>query len=287
MLPIFQKIEANIDHSFYVDHIRFKYFPNPLHFHPEIEILLVIEGTGTRFVGDSVERFGPGSFVMIGQNVPHLWHSDEKYFKKNSLNSEVIYILFNTEFFGKDFWQMAETTQINKLLELSQRGIKLTLQHHDELIELMKSIVKSSGVRRIILLLLILEKIALAKNYQLLASSVIQKNISDIDSDRLNNVYKFVINNFQRHISLEQVSEAANLSVPAFCRYFKKRTNKTFVQFLNEIRISNACKLLTEEKQSIGSICYNSGFNNISFFIKQFKKITGFTPLAYKKKYKD
>lgn len=286
MLPIFQKIEANIDHSFYVNHIRFKYFPNPLHFHPDIEILLVLEGSGTRFVGDSVERFGPGNLVMIGQNVPHLWHSDEIFLQQNDLYTEVIYILFKTEILGDKFWQIPEAKNINKLIKLSKRGIKLTVKQPDELIESMHSIIKSSGVKRITLLLSILETIALAKDYQLLASSVIQKNVNDNDSDRLNDVYKFVIKNFIQNITLEEASSIANLSVPAFCRYFKNRTNKTFIQFLNEVRVSNACKLLTEGEQSIESICYSCGYTNVSFFIKQFKKITGFTPLSYKKKYK-
>jgi AraC-like DNA-binding protein len=285
MLPVFQKIEANIDHSFYVERVKFQYFPNPIHFHSEIEILLVMKGTGTRFVGDSVERFGPGNLVVIGQNVPHVWYSDEIYTKNNNLFSEVIFILFKTDIFGDRFWQLQEAKNILKVIQISQRGIKITGKTLDEVSLLMKSITTSVGFNRIILLLSILEKIAESKEFKLLSSSVVQNTISESDSERLNRVYQYVINNYQQDITLEKAAFIANLSATAFCRYFKKRSNKTFIQFLNEIRIAFACKLLVEEDHSVAAICFKCGFTNVSFFIRQFKRITSLTPLSYKKKY--
>lgn len=286
MQPLFQKIEANLNHSFYVEQARFQYFPNPLQFHPDIEILQVIDGTGTRLVGDSIDRFGPGDLVIIGQNVPHGWYSDEKYLQENSgLSTEVIFVLFKTEIFGEQFWHLPESKNILKLIQLSQRGIKLTGKTRDEVSSLMKSISNSVGFNRITLLLSILEMISSQKDYQLLASPVVQNAISHSDSDRLNKVYEYVINNFNQNISLEKAAEIASLSTPAFCRYFKKRANKTFIKFLNEIRISFACRLLTEEDLPVAGICFNSGYSNVSYFIRQFKTITGFTPLNYKKKY--
>ena len=288
MLPVFQKIEANINHSFYVEHVKFQSFPNPLQFHPDIEILLVIEGTGTRFIGDSIENFGPGDLVMIGQNVPHAWYSDEKYTQEKSiLSSEIIFILFNTEIFGEKFWSLPESQSIVKLIQLSQRGIKLTGKTREEVTSIMRSIISSVGFNRITLLLSILEKIAARKEYQFLASPNIPNTINESDSDRLNKVYNYVINNFQQEITLEKAAAIACLSTPAFCRYFKKRANKTFINFLNEIRISNAIRLLAEEDLSVAKICYFCGYTNVSYFIRQFKAITGFTPLSYKKKKAD
>jgi AraC-like DNA-binding protein len=287
MLPILQKIEANVNHSFYVEHAKFRYFPNPLQFHPEIELLYVIKGSGTRFVGDSVANFGPGELVMIGQNVPHLWHSDEKYTQINSnLFSEVIYILFKTDIFGEQFWHLPESKIILKLIHLSQRGIKLTGKTKRSVSLLMRSIARSSGFSRILLLLSILELIASQKDYQFLASPVFQNTISESDSERLNKVYKYIINNIQQEITLDQVASIASLSAPAFCRYFKKRTNKTFIKLLNEIRISQACRLLEDKDLPVATICYDCGYNNVSYFIRQFKEITGFTPLSYRKNIK-
>ena len=284
MLPNLEKIEANINHSFHINHLRVDYFPSMRHFHPEVEILLVVEGTGTRYVGDSVESFAPGDLVMIGPNVSHEWCSDKK---SGSVVSEAIYILFNTGIMGSEFWNLPESKIILKIIEQSERGIKLTGKTRDEVAFLMKRIDTSFGFNRITLLMTILEMIAFNGEYQYLASPVVQNTINDRDSERLNKVYKYVLDNCQQEINLERASSIANLSKPAFCRYFKKRANKTFVRFLNEIRVGQACRLLVNENQTIAEICYKCGYNNISYFIRQFKTITGFTPLGYRKKFAD
>ncbi len=288
MQPVFQKIEANINHSFYVEHMKLQYFPNPLQFHPDIEILYIIRGTGTRFVGDSIGRFGPGDLVMIGQNVPHVWYSDDKYTRENSnLSSEIIYILFKMEIFGEQLWHLPESKNIHKLIQLSQRGIKLTGKTRNEVSSLMRTISSSAGFNRVILLLSILEIIASQKDYQFLSSPTVQNTINESDSERLNKVYTYVINNFNQEITLDKAASIASLSTTAFCRYFKKRTNKTFIQLLNEIRISHACRFLAEKDFPVAEICYLCGYTNVSYFIKQFKEMTGFTPLSYKKKHED
>ena len=286
MLPIFQKIEANINHSFYVEHMKFKCFPNPLQFHPDIELLLVIRGTGTRIVGDSIECFTPGDLVLIGENVPHVWYSDKEYMQKdNSLSSEIIFPLFKKDVFGDQFWQLPESKNILDRLQLSQRGIKIEGDTRHKVTSLMKSITEVSGFKRITLLFSILEIIASNKEFQLLTGPIAQEIINRNDSDRLNKVYKYAVNNYHQELTLKTVAAIANLSVPAFCRYFKKRTNKTFIQFLNEIRITHACHFLTEEELSVTSVCYTCGYTSVSYFIKKFKEITGHTSLFYKKKF--
>ncbi len=191
MLPVFQKIEANIDHSFYVEHMEFKYFPNPLQFHPDVELLFVIRGTGTRIVGDSVERFKPGDLILIGENVPHAWYSDEQYTQKDSsLTSEIIFVLFKKDIFGEPFWRLPESRNILELIQLSQRGIKLNGNTQLEVASFMKAISKASGFERITILFLMLEIIASKKEFQLLTSPTVQELINIRDSDRLNKVYK-------------------------------------------------------------------------------------------------
>jgi AraC-like DNA-binding protein len=281
MLTNLEKVEANINHSFHVNHLKVKNFPSLLHFHPEVEILLVVQGSGTRIVGDSVERFSPGDLVMIGPNVSHEWCSD----KEEIAMSEAIYILFNTEILGKEFWNLPESRIILKIIQQSQRGIKLKGKSRDEVATLMKTIDSSYGFKRITLLMTILEIIALSEEYQYLASPVFHDTINDRDSERINKVYKYVINHISQSINLDTAASIANLSKPAFCRYFKKRANKTFMQFLIEIRIGQACRMLVNEDYSVADICYTCGFNNISYFIRQFRKITGFTPLNYRKKF--
>ena len=282
MLPNLEKIEANINHSFHINHMKVDYFPSLRHFHPEVEILLVVQGTGTRYVGDSIESFGSGDLVMIGPNLSHEWCSD-----KDTGLSEAIYILFNTEILGTDFWNLPESKIILKIIQQSERGIKLTGKTRDEVASIMRTIDTSYGFSRIILLMTILEMIAFNGEYQYLASPVVKNTINERDTVKLNRVYKYVIDNINNEITLEKAASISHLSKSAFCRYFKKRANKTFVQFLNEIRIGQACRQLVNEDQSITEICYTCGFNNISYFIRQFKKITGFTPLGYRKKFSD
>jgi AraC-like DNA-binding protein len=193
--------------------------------------------------------------------------------------------MFNIEILGNEFWNLPESKIILKIIQQSQRGIKLKGKTRDEVAKLMNAIDTSYGFRRIILLLTILETIAFSDEYQYLATPLLENTVNDRDSARLNKVYKFVMNNIQRDFSLDTVASIANLSKPAFCRYFKKRVNKTFMQFLNEIRVGQACRRLVNENCSVAEICYTCGFNNISYFIRQFKKITGFTPLSYRKKF--
>jgi AraC-like DNA-binding protein len=284
MLPNLEKVEADINHSFHINHMKVDYFPSMRHFHPEVEILLVIQGTGTRFVGDSVESFSPGDLVMIGPDVPHEWCSDKS---GSDGGSEAIYILFNTEILGNDFWKLPESKIILKIIQQSQRGIKLTGKTRDEVAELIRTMEASYGFTRIILLMSILEKIAFNGEFHYLASPVITSSVNETDSERLNKIYKYVIENIHQPISLEKAASISNLSTAAFCRYFRKRTNKTFIQFLNEIRIGQACRLLINENHTIAEICYTCGYNNNSYFIRQFRKVTGLTPLNYRRKFAD
>ena len=284
MLPGLEKVEANVNHSFHINHLKVEYFPSLRHFHQEVEILLVVHGTGTRYVGNSVESYGPGDLVMIGPNVSHEWCSDKTQYTDMS---EAIYILFKTEMMGADFWNLPESKIILKIIQQSERGIKLTGKTRDDVEFLMKRIDTSYGFSRITLLMTILEMIAFNGEYQYLATPVIQNTINERDSERLNKVYKYVFDNSQQEIKLSTAASIANLSKPAFCRYFKKRANRTFVRFLNEVRVGQACRLLVNENHSIADTCYICGYNNISYFVRQFRAITGFTPLRYRKKFAD
>ena len=288
MLPKLEKIEANINHSFQVNHMKVDRFPSPLHFHPEIEILLLVQGKGTRIIGDSVERFAPGDLVMIGKNVPHVWYSDESLFQKdNNTVSEAIYIEFNSDIFGEKFWDLPELKHVKKIIEFSQRGVLISGSTRQKASSIMRNISTSVGFKRVSLLFDLLELIASGGEYKFLSSPVFKSNINHHDSDKLNKIYQYVLNNIDKEITLDEIASISNYSTPAFCRYFKKRANKTFVQFLNEIRVGQACRLLVDEDYMVADICFMCGFNNISYFIKQFKKITGYTPKNYRKKFMD
>lgn len=256
------------------------------HFHPEYEIMLVQKGTGLRFVGDSIERFQAGDLVFYGANIPHLYRSDKEFYQKETdVFSKATVIYFRENFLGSSFWELSESLPIRKLLSLSQRGIKFNGKVKNELKkQILKLNDRKEGIDKIIDLLSILKTMALTKEYVLLSSRSFTKHIGEEDYERINRVYQFILDNYVDDPSLEVVSEIAHMSPTAFCRYFKTHTNKTYSQFLNEIKIGNACKLLLERELSISQVCFESGYNTFTHFNNQFKKITGMTPSQYQLK---
>lgn len=263
--------------------VQESYFFPSWHFHPEYEIMLVVEGTGMRFVGDSMERFEAGDLVFFGSNIPHLYRSDAAYYEKaHGLESKAIVVYFKENFLGQSFWDIPDVLAIKKLLSLSTRGIKFKGNSRKELKKQIQKLDETrDGIERLIALLTILKTMSGTKEYDLLSSNAFTRYVEEEDCVRINRVYQYIMDNYTENPSLQQVSEVANMSTTAFCRYFKSRTNKTYTQFLNEIKIGNACKLLVDDKQSISQICFEIGFNNFTHFNSQFKKIMGLTPREY------
>lgn len=285
MLAYFEKISSSINHSFYVNNLITDHFKSPLHFHPEIEIMLVVNGSGTRFVGESIESFSPGDLVLVGANTPHFWFSDKKHYKKEGpAITDAIYIQFLENFFGDTFGNLPEMKAIKDLFIRAQRGMKFLGSSHAIISNLVKKIPASESFERLNLLLQVLHYMSISKEFIYLCNQNAVYKGDQRDCDRINKVYEYVMKNFHKEINLEEVADIANFAPTAFCRYFKVRTNKTFSQFLNEIRIGHACKLLIENEKSVAEICFESGFNYFSNFNKQFKKITHLSPLEYQRK---
>ncbi len=283
MKPILKIIDTQQHEAFQMMKVEEAYFFPSWHFHPEFEIMLVQEGAGIRFVGDSVERFGEGDLVLFGSGVPHLFRSDGAYYQKDTdLVSRAIVVYFKENFLGESFWGLPQVAPLKKLLALSKRGIRFTGASKEALTQQIRKLdEEKNGISRIIDLLSILNRMAESREFEVLSSTGFSKQSDEKECERMNRVYQFIIDNYTRNPSLEEVSGIANLSVTAFCRYFKSHTNKTYTQFLNEIKIGNACKLLIDKELSISQICYETGFNNFTHFNGQFKRIVGLTPKQY------
>jgi AraC-like DNA-binding protein len=261
------------------------FFSTSFHFHPECELVYIQEGNGKRIVGDCVESFQAGDLVFLGPNVPHVWYSDEAYHRKEtSLRSRAIVIYFTSEIFGANFYALNETQGLKQLFHRAERGMRITGKANKNLYELVASMPHKKNLDRITGLLQILQLLSTTKEYELLAGIGYQHSYDAKDNHKIDEVFQYVSKHFNRHISLEEMAARCNLTPQSFCRFFKKRTQKTFVDFLNEFRISHARKLLAEnEDMSISEIAYICGFNNISYFIKAFKAATGITPRQHKK----
>lgn len=262
------------------------HFTVPWHFHPAIEIMYITSGNGIRFVGDHIESYSEGDLCIIGPNLPHEWRNNKSFFdKKSDSHATCICLFFKREMFDSNFIRLHEMSNIRNLIERSRRGIKFTGASSREIALLIEQSANYSGVQKVISLISILELMATSNEYEMLSSIGFVENVYSDDFERFNKVYNYLVKNFNQTIRLEDAASLAGLSPTAFCRYFKERTKKTFVQYLNEMRIGYAKKLLIEDKMKISTICLEAGFNNTSNFISQFKKVTGMLPSDYQKEH--
>ncbi len=265
---------------------KMPHFTFPWHFHNEYEILFVIDGNGTSFVADNIEEFSSGDLVLLGSNLPHFWKSDESFYTdENSKIVNYIVVQFSSEFFKEVISEYPEFHLIKELLERSSRGIRFSSDFAKKFGKKLIELSKTRGFERTLLLLELLQLLAKTDQYKLLAGELYQTEHHDFTTDRLVKVMHYINTKYLEKIELEKVSEVANLHPSAFCRFFKEKSGKSLSEFVNDMRISYACRLIIEAKMSISQICFESGFNNLSNFNRTFKKHTGFTPSNYFKEF--
>jgi len=264
--------------------IRKNSYPNFLkmwHHHPELELVYILKSTGTRFIGDNIESFKEGDLFLLGKNLSHMWLNDEAYFKKDSkLKAEAIAIHFKHHFLGNIFFETPELQHINHLLIQSKQGIHF-VNPNPSIVKQVKALVAKKGAEKLIAFISILNQLALHKQISLIASKSDTKSINLLGSKEMGKVYEYLFQNFNQTIKLNDVAALAHMNPSAFSRYFKRVNRKTLTRFINEIRIGYACKKLQEKQYNITEICYESGYNSISNFNKQFKAITKLSPSEY------
>lgn len=254
---------------------------NRWHFHTEVELICFHKGAGTQFVGDHIKRFEPGDIVLVGSNLPHYWRYDNLSETDSSMPYSTV-VHFNENFLGEKFLCLPEVNSIKALFEKAKRGIWIKEQNlREKVLMHVEKIYQSNGLYKILALLECLMCISLTKHPALLSSIGFKYEHREVENERLNTIYDFSIQNFRKKLFLDEVAALINLTPTSFCRYFKSRTGKTYSQFLIEIRIGYACRLLLENKLTVKEICFESGFNNFTSFHETFKSITGKTPKTY------
>ena len=286
MKPHLLKVSLGPESSFDIRQNKGPNFYNQWHFHPEIELIYIHKGRGTRFIGNNVSRFESDELMLIGSNLDHMWRCDPEYFLKGSkLTAEVSVIYFHHDFLGYKFFASPELKTINSLLEKAKQGIKITGNTRYQLRDLIMKLPEATGIDRITTLLNILDKIAKTKEKQFVNSVYHPVKFEEAEANRLNKIFHHTLTNFQNKISLTDIAAVANLSPKAFCRYFKSKTRKTYYNFLLEVKVAHACNLLLQKDMTVYSVCYESGFNNLSNFNRYFKKIMNKTPFEYKREH--
>ncbi|XCF04909.1 AraC family transcriptional regulator [Tamlana crocina] len=265
---------------------EYPYFLKIWHYHPELELVVVLKSEGTCFIGDSVEKFGIGDVVLIGENLPHMWQNDEDYFLQTSKQTaKAIAIHFKKDYLGPKFFEKPEMIHILELFERARFGLKF-LNIDKNVISEIHNMLKLEGFEKTMAFLHILNKLAKHKSTMRLSSQGFVNSFQASKSDAQDNVQAYIFKNFNQDISLEKAAEIANMNPSAFSRFFKRVNRKTFSKYVTEIRIGYACKLLQENKFNISSVCYESGFNNVSNFNRQFKLSMNCTPSEYVEKRK-
>jgi AraC-like DNA-binding protein len=282
------QITPLINDSLFVEYRSQPFLASPFHgqpcfhAHPELELVLVLEGYGKRIIGDKIEPFESGDMVFIGSNVPHIWLSDPAFYREDSsLQSKVIVTYFNPGIFQQMFDSVKEFEGIKEMIAQASKGIKIFGETKKIIAEKLLSLTSAKGFEKVEALLRIMHLISIS----LEKSFIVNKEVNEFESqnsDRLINVINFIKNNLHEQISLKQVADIACMTEQSLCRYFKKRTKMSFSQYLLDLRMANARKILIELDKPISDIAYLCGYNSSSHFCKVFRDHTGQSPYQYK-----
>ncbi|MDR3142816.1 MAG: AraC family transcriptional regulator [Tannerellaceae bacterium] len=274
--------EANPIRPRYYDYAHFTY---PWHFHSQYEIIYVKKSTGLCFVGDCIEKYSDGDLILLGTNLPHYLLSDDIYKTGNQeLRVKGTIIQFEKDFMSYSIEHYPQFLQIKTFLEESKRGIFFRQLDSMQIIGLLDDFPTFKGFDQITNLLLLLQKMATYGNRQLLASPLYYEVFPTLGNKRIEKIISFINSNYTRDISLTEISSMAAMNPSAFCRYFKENTGKTYVQYVMDMRIGYACKLLALNKMNVSQISVECGFDSISNFNRTFKQATQFTPTQYQQK---
>ncbi len=261
------------------------YLDAPFHFHHLCELVWVEKSFGKRIVGDSIDNFEDGDLVLMGPDLPHIWQNDEIFHRRKKgfrVKSTVIYFPSNFLLNLTDEQDILKPAQ--ELINRASRGLRFTGVTNRQVSEILASISERKGFKKIIHFLQVIEILSNSEEYNFLASVSFKNLYDEKDTGRINKVYRYLMQNFHREITLDEIAGVCNMTPNSFCRFFKSRTKKSLTQFLNELRIGHACKLLQNEEYSIADVCYESGYNNTANFNKFFRAVTKQTPSAYRKR---
>ena len=280
IVPTLEIIEPSFGSSFsltkYVEKTNSK--DHFWHYHPEIELVYVNGGSGKRQVGSHISYYTSGSLILIGSNLPHCGFTNEQ-----TGNTKETVIHMKPDFLGSDFFGTTEMKNIKHLFNRAKAGIVFIGETKKRIGNKLELIENQLPFERLLTLLSILNEMEEAIEFKVLNAEGFSMEMQMQDNDKINTVFNYVKDHFMEPITLDEIATLTSMTVPSFCRYFKKITSKTFTKFVNEYRLVHASKLLAEKPISISEICFESGFNNFSYFNKSFQEFTGKSASQYRK----
>ncbi|WP_374741913.1 AraC family transcriptional regulator [Parapedobacter sp. 2B3] len=278
---VFQHQSGAADMSFVVREYLQPYFDSPFHFHDTYELIMIPNSYGKLYVDNRIVNFSAGEVYLFGPGLPHCFLNDRS-FKDTGETAHAIVIFFKKDFLGNDFFGKAELIGIRDLLISCKQGLKLPTYDHT-LADQFHQIAQSKSMDALLLLLQILHRLTSYKEQLLTIGSMTPRVKSNQeDANRLEKVIRYIVDHYKDEPDSKVAASIACMNEAAFCRYFKRRTEKTFSQFVNYVRVTHATELLIKENWNIASICFECGYKNVSYFNRQFKHIMGITPLEYR-----
>jgi AraC-like DNA-binding protein len=278
MKPLLLDVKSLLRDSIHVKEIHAAQLDEGFHFHNACEIALILKSRGKRIIGDNIEDFTEGDLTLMGPNLPHVTYTNNI----DSPNVHALVVYFHPDWLTESHLNSVDFVRLRELFEDINRGIKILGNTKKKVIRSLLRLKDSKGLQRIITILEILELISKSNEYVCLASKGYANSFTHNDVKRMDKVYNYVMEHFSEEIMLEDIAYIANLTPTAFCKFFKTKTNNTFSNFVNEIRIAFACKLLCDDNLSISQISFNCGFNNLTSFNKNFKQYTKMVPSIYR-----
>lgn len=283
MKPVFTKILEGAEiATFATKEVRQPSFSTEFHFHGACQMTYIVQSEGKRIIGDSIDSYSSDELTFVGPDLPHVWHNDTSELDP-AQESRSMALYIEPRLMIEVLAHFFNTHKIAAFLNTSKRGLIFHGETKQRLKQKLEQMIPLDyGFQKTILLLEIIELLSTTNEYEYLSSPGYTHNYSSTDNDKIDRIFKFVFNNFTKEIPLDQVAGLANMSKHSFCRYFKSRTQKTFVQFVNEVRVSESCRLIAENKLQITNIAFACGFNSLSNFNKIFKGIKGVTPSKYR-----
>lgn len=280
-IPSYKLINSQANRCFVFKWEHFD-LTTPWHFHPEIELIYFITGKTTGVIGEGFQEFNEGDLVMLGAGFPHVLQVHSPYAREYpQINPFGLIMQFTEEFLGKDFFNIQELLPVKHLLEKAKRGIIFGSAVVEKISGKLTSMHQLNDTRKLVGMLDILVTLSNTNDFRYLTPENYSYDHTN-DEERIQKINQYIYQHFKDPISISDIAMVSNMTETSFCRYFKAKTQKKFVRFLNEVRISYASKLLNNDSYSITDACYESGFNSLSYFIRQFRTIMKMSPMEYK-----
>lgn len=283
--PVLENTPQRQWESFHCEVVRGRSYGAQWHFHPEHQLTLVLKSYGHRVVGDNITPLAPGDLVLVGGNVPHVWHQDEA--GKSARNGvHAIVVRFRDDFLGHDFLHTPEMEPVCALLQRASRGLQVQGKTRQTIAARMEKLAAAQGLGRVIELLAILDELSRSKELRPVSSAGFRPELSADDQGRMGRVFEHIHQHLTEDISRDAVAARASLSPGAFSRFFKTRTGKTLPQYVNELRVGRACSRLAETDDKVADIALDCGFLNLANFNRQFQRLMNAAPREYRHRFR-